>query len=232
MTDSSVPHVCFEGRVTVQLASPSPTVICTRVSKNHRPVPFFSAAIVLCVAFSLCFSGISSHGRQTWELQTISNKKLQGTPNPLQQLKQKPCGGISELFFWWIMLLLFQWVKKIHIVHSTCTFLKQLSQNTTDEWGQTLLNRKHLPWLWCQHFCEFGSKHLILYFDIIFHLCTANERSSLCIKHIWMWKYFVYILISQKSVFIDLECPLWPGFVYFFSSIAFLLSFQDSLPLS
>lgn len=41
--------------------------------------------------------------------------------------------------------------------------------------------------------------------------------------------YFVYILMQQDD-FTDLECPLWPRFI--FSFMAFLLSFQDSPPLS
>lgn len=67
MTDCSVPHVCLEGRVTVQLASLSPTVICTRVSKKPLSpqlslffvLPLLSASVAL-LTWQESF-GIRSH---------------------------------------------------------------------------------------------------------------------------------------------------------------------------
>lgn len=81
MTDCSVPHVCSEAKVTAQLASLSPTAMCIRVSKNHRPF-FFTAAIVLCVAFYLHFSSTSSESRKAKGQESIClpSEQLKGFP--------------------------------------------------------------------------------------------------------------------------------------------------------
>lgn len=57
MTDCSILHVCFEARVTVQLASLSPTVMCIGVSKNHRPfflqLPLFFVSPFISTSWAL-----------------------------------------------------------------------------------------------------------------------------------------------------------------------------------